>query len=110
MVHHFNMMLQQIVEAVHQITKMSHHFVRTMQQIIKVVHHTSHWLLAFNSLREVLKKDPQTFVLVGQVLPLGTVAYLAYLLKPYNYGVFLHGMDFTFAIGPLRCTRPTYSS
>lgn len=65
---------------------------------IKVIHHTSHWLLAFNSLRTVLKKDPQTFVLIGQVLPLGTVAYLAYLLKPYNYGVFLHGMDFTFAM------------
>jgi len=65
---------------------------------IEVINHKSHWLFALKSLRSALKKNPQTLVLIGQVLPLGTVAYLAYLLKPYNYGVFLHGMDFTFAM------------
>jgi len=65
---------------------------------IEVINHQSHWLLAFQKLSHSLKKNPETFVLIGQVLPYGTVAYLKYLLKPYNYGVFLHGMDFTFAL------------
>ena len=65
---------------------------------IEVINHQSHWLLAFKKLSQVLKKDPKTLVLIGQILPLGTVAYLKYILKPYNYGVFLHGMDFTFAL------------
>jgi len=68
------------------------------QEGIEVINHKSHWLFAFQKLNAALKKNPQTFVLIGQVLPLGTVAYLRYLLKPYNYGVFLHGMDFTFAM------------
>ncbi len=65
---------------------------------LEVIHHKSHWLLAINKLLKFVKKNSDALVLVGQVLPLGTVAYLAYLLKPYNYGVFLHGMDFTFAL------------
>jgi len=65
---------------------------------IEVINHKSHWLLALSKLNTTLKKDAKTFVLIGQVLPLGTVAYLRYLLKPYDYGVFLHGMDFTFAM------------
>ena len=56
-----------------------------------------HWLLSLWKLRRALAKHQKAFVLVGQVLPLGTVAYLQYLIKPYEYGVFLHGMDFTFA-------------
>ncbi|MEI6835751.1 MAG: glycosyltransferase family 4 protein [Candidatus Falkowbacteria bacterium] len=66
---------------------------------IEVLQHTKgHWLLAFWGLRRALLKNSQAFVLVGQVLPLGTVAYLQYLIRPYEYGVFLHGMDFTFAL------------
>lgn len=65
---------------------------------IQVINHQGHWLLALRGLLRVLKKDKNTFVLIGQVLPLGTVAYLAHLIKPYNYAVFLHGMDFTFAM------------
>lgn len=65
---------------------------------IQVIHHKRHWLFALKGLLLTIKKNPQTFILIGQVLPLGTVAYLVYLLKPYDYGVFLHGMDFTFAL------------
>lgn len=65
---------------------------------IEVINHKKHWLLALKSLNLALKKNPGAFVLIGQVLPLGTVAYWRYLIKPYDYGVFLHGMDFTFAM------------
>jgi phosphatidyl-myo-inositol dimannoside synthase len=65
---------------------------------IEVINHQGHWLLALKKLLLVLRKDKNAYVLIGQVLPLGTVAYLAYILNPYNYGVFLHGMDFTFAM------------
>jgi len=57
-----------------------------------------HWLLAIFSLRKILAKNPGAYVLVGQVLPLGTVAWLEYLIKPFDYGVFLHGMDFAYAM------------
>ncbi len=65
---------------------------------IQVIHHRSHWLLALSKLLKFIKKNNNAYVLIGQILPLGTVAYLTYLLKPYNYGVFLHGMDFAFAL------------
>lgn len=65
---------------------------------IEVLYHKKHWFLAIKKLFKEIKKNSQTFVLIGQVLPLGTVAYLVYLLKPYNYGIFLHGMDFTIAL------------
>ena len=65
---------------------------------IEVVYHKSHWFLVLSKLMKFIKRNDKAFVLIGQILPLGTVAYLAYLVKPYNYGVFLHGMDFTFAL------------
>ena len=66
---------------------------------IEVIHKTKgHWLLAIADLKQALKKNPGAFVFIGQILPLGTVAYLEYLIKPFDYGVFLHGMDFAFAL------------
>lgn len=56
------------------------------------------WIAAFIKLRTILKKDQNSLILIGQVLPLGTVAWLNYLIKPYKYVVFLHGMDFSFAL------------
>lgn len=56
------------------------------------------WLAAFFKLKNILKKNPESLILIGQVLPLGTVAWLNYLIKPYKYAVFLHGMDFSFAL------------
>lgn len=67
-------------------------------QKIEVVHHQKHWLFAFYKLQRFLKKNPSGEVLVGQILPLGTVAYLRHLIKPYNYSIFLHGMDFAYAL------------
>ncbi len=60
-------------------------------------HKNGHWLLALWRLRKALKKDPKAIVLIGHILPLGTVAYFQYLLKPYNFNIFIHGMDFSFA-------------
>ena len=66
---------------------------------VEVIYKTKgHWLLAIADLRQALKKNPGAFVFIGQILPLGTVAYLEYLIKPFDYGVFLHGMDFAFAL------------
>lgn len=68
------------------------------------------WLKAFFSLRNYLKKYPDSQVLIGQVLPLGTVAWLNYLLNPYKYSVFLHGMDFSFALRKKRKAVLMYRS
>jgi phosphatidylinositol alpha-1,6-mannosyltransferase len=74
---------------------------------IEVVYHQKHWLFSFFKLNSFLKNNPGGNVLIGQILPLGTVAYLRYLIKPYKYSVFLHGMDFTFA---LKKSRKKYLS
>lgn len=63
------------------------------------------WLAAFFKLRKYLKTNPESQIIIGQILPLGTIAWLNYLIKPYNYSVFFHGMDFTFA---LRKKRKSY--
>lgn len=63
------------------------------------------WLAAFFKLKKYLHKNPDSQILIGHVLPLGTVAWLNYLIKPFNYSVFFHGMDFSFA---LRSKRKTY--
>ncbi|MCF7860326.1 glycosyltransferase family 4 protein [Patescibacteria group bacterium] len=41
-------------------------------------------------------------IFIGQVLPLGIAALIAQVFKPFAYGVFLHGMDFTFALRSAR--------
>lgn len=63
------------------------------------------WMAAFIKIRTILKKNPDSLILIGQVLPLGTTAWLNYLIKPYKYVIFLHGMDFSFA---LRTKRKAY--
>lgn len=65
-------------------------------------HQSGHWLFAYWRLRKALLANPDAYVLVGQILPLGTVAWLRYLIKPYRYGVFFHGMDFSFALAKPR--------
>lgn len=56
------------------------------------------WLRSVSVLLKQLKKPGFDYLLVGQILPLGTAAYFASLIKPFNYGVILHGLDFTSAI------------
>jgi phosphatidylinositol alpha-1,6-mannosyltransferase len=54
------------------------------------------WLLALYYLYKEIKTKKIDHILVGQILPLGTVAYLVTKLTKTPYSVFIHGMDFTF--------------
>jgi len=61
------------------------------------------WFKAFGALAKRLQADQGSgididYVLVGQILPLGTVAWLLSYFRPFRYGVFLHGMDFNAAM------------
>ena len=55
------------------------------------------WLPSIWALWRDLKRKKIDYVLVGHILPLGTVAWgLSYLFS-FKYAVILHGMDFSFA-------------
>lgn len=56
------------------------------------------WLPSISVLNRKLAKDKIDYLLVGQILPLGTAAYLVSFFKKIDYAVILHGMDFALAI------------
>ena len=56
------------------------------------------WRRAIQALIKEQAKNKFDLIFIGQVLPLGTAALIAQIFKPFAYGVFLHGMDFTFAL------------
>lgn len=56
------------------------------------------WLSAIPVLNRKLAKGQFDYLLVGQILPLGTVAYLISLFRPIKYAIFLHGMDLAMAL------------
>ncbi len=49
------------------------------------------WIRGYFTVRAAVNREKPDFLFVGQVLPLGTVAYL--LRKRVPYVVFTHGMD-----------------
>jgi phosphatidylinositol alpha-1,6-mannosyltransferase len=55
------------------------------------------WLRAFKPISEALKKHSPQWLLVGEILPLGTVALLLSYIFKIRYGVILHGLDFSLA-------------
>ncbi len=55
------------------------------------------WLRTFSLIRKEQKNKSFDHLLIGNILPLGTCAYLAYLVKPYKYSVILHGLDYAIA-------------
>ncbi|MBU4455556.1 glycosyltransferase family 4 protein [Patescibacteria group bacterium] len=55
------------------------------------------WLPAGWRLWRAVKNNKIDHILVGHILPLGTVAYFITKITKTPYSVFLHGMDFTFA-------------
>lgn len=55
------------------------------------------WLPAFWQLYKNIKKNKIEHILVGHVLPLGTVVYFLAKILPIKYSVFLHGMDLAFS-------------
>jgi len=57
------------------------------------------WLPAMIALWQTVKKEKIDYVLVGHILPLGTVAWLVSRLTKIKYAVILHGMDLGMATG-----------
>lgn len=55
------------------------------------------WLPACWRLYRQQKKEKFSWILVGQVLPLGLVAWIVRRFCNFRYAIFLHGMDLTFA-------------
>ncbi|MEA3463660.1 MAG: glycosyltransferase family 4 protein [Patescibacteria group bacterium] len=56
------------------------------------------WLPAVWQLLQTIKKKKIKHILVGHILPLGSVAYCAAQFTKTPYSVILHGMDFTYAL------------
>lgn len=55
------------------------------------------WILSFWHLARKINKDKIGHVLVGQILPLGTVSYFLSKIMKFEYSVFLHGTDLSFS-------------
>ena len=55
------------------------------------------WWKSISTVKKELKKTGAEWLLVGQVLPLGTVAYLISLFQPLKYCLIFHGMDLSLA-------------
>ena len=55
-------------------------------------------ILPIWALKRKIIKSHIDYVLVGQILPLGTVTWLLSLFQPLKYAVFLHGLDLTAAL------------
>jgi phosphatidylinositol alpha-1,6-mannosyltransferase len=53
------------------------------------------WWPAIKVLRQEIQDKKIDYVLVGQILPLGTVAWLLSFVLDFKYCVFLHGLDFS---------------
>lgn len=56
------------------------------------------WWPAIGALKRKIGKNQIDYVLVGQLLPLGTVTWFLSWFYPFQYAVFLHGMDLSFAL------------
>ncbi len=56
------------------------------------------WLRSFATVYKKIKQFKPDHVLVGQILPLGTVCYFLSFVIKIKYSVIIHGMDFTFAL------------
>ncbi len=55
------------------------------------------WLRAIKPVRDTLKEINAQWLLVGEILPLGTVGWIISYLMPIRYAVILHGLDFSLA-------------
>jgi len=60
------------------------------------------WLKSFGAIYKKWQSMKAELVLIGQVLPLGTVAYCLSFLPKFQYGIFFHGLDFSLAIASTR--------
>lgn len=53
------------------------------------------WYQVIGKIRHWQKMMTFDYLLIGQILPLGTAAYFASLIKPFKFAVVLHGLDFS---------------
>ncbi len=60
------------------------------------------WRKTISTLLKQMKLPGFDYLLVGQILPLGTAAYLTTWLKPFSYAIILHGLDFALATSSFR--------
>jgi phosphatidylinositol alpha-1,6-mannosyltransferase len=60
------------------------------------------WLPALFKLKKEIEEKNINYVLVGQILPLGTATYLVSKFKKIEYSIILHGLDFSLAYRGLR--------
>jgi len=65
------------------------------------------WLLSLFYLYRTITRKRIEHIIVGQVLPLGIIAYYVTRITKTPYTVFLHGMDFTYALRTKRKKRVT---
>lgn len=63
------------------------------------------WIPAVINTYKAIKKYKIEHLLIGQVLPLGTVAWLLSFITKVPYTVMTHAMDITVPAGPLGCRR-----
>lgn len=60
------------------------------------------WLIGLLSVARRLRSYRPDWLLVGEILPIGTMAWLLSFLFPFKYAVFLHGLDFSLAVSSAR--------
>ncbi len=60
------------------------------------------WFSSFRVLIKNIKKRNIQHVIVGQVLPLGTVVWMLSFFMKFDYSVILHGMDYAFSQKKIR--------
>ncbi len=56
------------------------------------------WLKSIRSINEAYKQNQVDIALIGQILPLGTVALILSLLSKFQFGIFFHGLDYSLAV------------
>jgi phosphatidylinositol alpha-1,6-mannosyltransferase len=56
------------------------------------------WLSSLCTAGRKIRREKIDYVLVGQILPLGTVTWILSFFRSFKYAVFLHGMDFSYAL------------
>ena len=56
------------------------------------------WRRAFGILKRTIKSQRIDYVLVGHILPLGTVTFILSWLLSFHYAVFFHGLDLSAAL------------
>lgn len=56
------------------------------------------WRRAFKTIKNRVKKEGLDYILVGQVLPLGTAVWALSFFCPIRYAVIFHGMDLNYSL------------